>query len=396
MEGLKSLTGKVLNLKSNLLIVVVTLVCGSAAFAVSGPCYKCHTMHNSQNGTVVNSNGTYPYLLNKSCIACHTGINDGTNKTPYIFSQTPPIYNATGTEPDTNTLAGGNFYWMVYGTSVPNTAADECGHNVAELGNPDDILSTPPGFDGTFANAAGEIVGNGTWPAGQQVTCAGLYGCHGHHRPGDDDYKGIYGAHHGNKGNDGVTPLTNATTVGNSYRFLLGIYGIESANYEYHPTATNHNQYYGQVRDSTTPLTASTADKHTISYLCAECHGYYHSGSGQISSSDYGVSPWLRHPTDFDMTDASGSEYQYYNGATNSTAAPYSVIAPVASDDLTKGVLSVVDVKPGDPPGTAIVTCISCHRAHGTPYADILRWDFRNWPSNGKLNGCTICHTQKD
>lgn len=366
------------------------------AFAVSGPCVNCHTMHNMQNGVPVNANGTHPFLLNTDCIGCHTGTNTGTNPTPYVFSTTPPVYNETGTEPDTNTLAGGNFYWVKFGTTASNTAADECGHNVEGLTNPDTILLTPPGFDGTFSNAAGETVGGGSWPAGQQVTCAGLYGCHGHHRAGDDNYKGIYGAHHGNKGNDSTTALTTADTVGNSYRFLLGIYGIEDSDWEFRPTQTEHNQYYGQVRDSTTLLEPSTADKHTISYLCAECHGFYHSGSGQVSSSNYGVSPWLRHPTDFDMTDAVGSEYQYYNGATDPTNAPYSVVAPLASNDLTKGVLSTVDVSQGGIAGTAIVTCISCHRAHGTPYADILRWDFKNWPGNSKKSGCNVCHTQKD
>ena len=45
----------------------------------------------------------------------------------------------------------------------------------------------------------------------------------------------------------------------------------------------------------------------------------------------------------------------------------------------------------------AIVLCISCHRAHGTPYADILRWDYSSCTAgNPNANcGCFACHTSK-
>ncbi len=47
-----------------------------------------------------------------------------------------------------------------------------------------------------------------------------------------------------------------------------------------------------------------------------------------------------------------------------------------------------------------IVTCLSCHRAHGSPYADLLRWDYDTMiagnagDATGK--GCFVCHTTKD
>jgi predicted CXXCH cytochrome family protein len=42
--------------------------------------------------------------------------------------------------------------------------------------------------------------------------------------------------------------------------------------------------------------------------------------------------------------------------------------------------------------GDAIVTCISCHRAHGSPYYKLLRWDYAGSISTG----CAYCHTSKD
>jgi predicted CXXCH cytochrome family protein len=52
---------------------------------------------------------------------------------------------------------------------------------------------------------------------------------------------------------------------------------------------------------------------------------------------------------------------------------------------------------PGDS-GTegAIVMCLSCHGAHATPYADILRWDYTEMVAGDDgSGGCVTCHTQK-
>jgi len=48
------------------------------------------------------------------------------------------------------------------------------------------------------------------------------------------------------------------------------------------------------------------------------------------------------------------------------------------------------------------VTCISCHRPHGSPYPDMLRWDYANDCNTGNADtatepcGCYSCHTTKD
>jgi len=341
---------------------------GHALARVKGLCSNCHTMHYSQNGEILSKwgqSGPYEALLVNDCVGCHTGTNDGTNQTPYVFSTVAPTYGSTGTEG--NCLAGGNFYW------VSQAGGDALGHNVKGLASAD-TLSAPPGFSATYPDREGNTVGGGTWPSGQQVTCAGTYGCHGHHNI-DDAVKAIYGGHHA------VGSTIDGSSVGKSYRFLIGILGLEDPDWEYQPTSTAHNQYYGVDR-------GSVPNDQTIGYLCAECHGNFHSISGAGSSS-----PWLRHPTDFDLGSATGSEYKYYNGNTGGgSGATYSVVAPVASTSLT-GVLSTVDPNTAD--GTAIVTCISCHRAHGSSYFKLMRWDYKSWPATG-TNGCNVCHTEKD
>ena len=91
-------------------------------------------------------------------------------------------------------------------------------------------------------------------------------------------------------------------------------------------------------------------------------------------------------------------EYGSYNGVTNA----YSVEAPVADNTLVIGVKTALRSQVLQTDGDAIVTCISCHRAHGSPYPDLLRWDYNTdtdvmsaGNSAGNV-GCFICHTTKD
>lgn len=354
------------------------LLYGTIAMAkVSGPCADCHTMHNMQGGNELYPNGPYGALTKGDCIGCHMR-NDGDtlggtlDQIPIVYNAQDPNYGVNGTDGDT--LAGGNFYWVV-------TKGNEYGHNVEGIPGVTFDMS-PPGFDGGRPDAEGNKPANGTWPSNQMVTCAGLYGCHGRHTE-DDNWASIRGAHHA----DDTT--IDGNTVGTSYRFLIGILGKEDDDWEYKPDSLHHNQYKGIHRTDD-----QNYDSSTISYLCAECHGEFHNGNGNVGDA----SPWLRHPTDFDLGAASGSEYASYNGGTG-TGNTYSVVAPVASVDVS----NVLDkVNPGSTDGTAIVMCISCHRAHGTPYKDLLRWPYL--PDEGGQCtvgggsggcGCLICHTEK-
>ncbi len=426
-------------------------IVSNAAFGVVGPCVNCHTMHNSQHGyygwagqtfpTGVNppynvwamtfNNSTTPieHLLRGNCQYCHTyGIAPkagtlyyGDHLWPYVDSTTEPYYPRTADNYTTGlystanftqnrALAGGSFYWVHQGN-------DTCGHNVADLGIAPDanIGLTPPGWDANTTHYTDAIYGTkvaygeATWT--HQLTCAGTYGCHGRHgdSAGDilDSFAGISGAHHSN-----IYGYVNGTgTLGNSYRFLAGIKGYEQDYYEYtsQPDANgnSHNEYYAVHRTSEDP---TTADPHTISYLCAECHGIFHSNVAAYSNVTIGTAngnPWLRHPTDFDLLYASNAsagvdnntynEYRYYNGG-NGTVSNYSMFAPVGADNVTTVVNTITFDGHHE-----MVMCISCHRAHGSPYYDILRWDYSSCIANSTSTnsslmnkcGCMVCHTTK-
>ena len=229
-------------------------------------------------------------------------------------------------------------------------------------------------------------------PAPNALTCAGTTGCHGDRTVGDE-FGAVAGGHHGPGGAANGYVAGDATDMSDAFRMLGGVAGVEDADWEYTVSATDHNLYKGDVRTSEAAVAASTS----ISSLCAQCHGAFHNGVGSLqpaSNVSFGT-PWVRHPTDFDMSAlATTSEYAGYTA--------YSTEAPVAVE--TMGTTTVVATTThagglGTGDGNAIVTCISCHRAHGSPYDDLLRWQYSTMDAhNGTTGnvGCFQCHTTKD
>ena len=363
------------------------LIAGSA-YAIQGVCSNCHTMHNSQNGATMTADGSlHPQLLRASCVGCHTGGAGETGEknsfgAPIVYHTTAPTGQGGG-----KTLAGGDFYW------VHQTGGDTKGHNVSGIASEDQLIGgnapgfTPPGWDPAATpgfNNDGKVNGGGADWGTTQLTCAGTNGCHGTHAAAGDT--AIIGAHHGNANGThnnagGGGGAGSADTIGNSYRFLSGIYGLEEADWNWGETNALHNEYYGVAAPGSRDMGTTYGNKHTISYSCAECHGFFHS---QIAGSSGGGSPWLRHPTDVVLPNS--GDYMGYT--------TYSVEAPIARPAVLTSSNSTVT------PGTDIVACVSCHRAHGSPEPDILRWTYANMVAgNGgsySNTGCFTCHRGKD
>jgi hypothetical protein len=339
----------------SLLVALLVFLPLSLQAKVTGVCSSCHTMHNSQNGQAMakddSGNLTFtPYgvLLIYSCVGCHSAANaitwqDGITKAPVVFNTGEPNYGNNG-------LAAGNFYYV--------GANDLYGHNVFTTNSDGTLGNTPPGAPDDTALTA-------------QLRCAGTWGCHGHNgrQSGDtavdDQTIAMKGAHHG----DDIPPLEGSLAdVARNYRFLLGIKGKEDTDWEKDNVNTSHNEYKGAI---------GFTDTTTISYLCGECHGNFH-------SADLGsTTPWRMHPTDVVLKNSVGAEYSAYTN--------YSMVAPVARpEDNYTGNADVVR------PGTDIIMCLSCHRAHASPYYKMMRWDYKGWPANLQTNGCNVCHTSKN
>ncbi|MDH4232568.1 MAG: hypothetical protein OEW04_11150 [Nitrospirota bacterium] len=380
-------------------VASVLLLSQGTSFAISGVCSNCHTMHNSQNGlpevglyngsgSVVTSTDPQDYLLKANCIGCHTtdAVAPATaQKSKYGAPAVLHINDISAQTPGGGyTNAGGDFYWVATGLGGKQTY----GHNVAGLAAADTLASAgPPGYDGaaTSGFTFGQVAG-GTWSSStNQVTCDGVYGCHGAHFTVGKT--GITGAHHSNTGLT-QTQATVADTVGNSYRFLAGIKGLENSQWNFYETTSSHNEYYGVNDTSNRNLSNTTyTNKDTISFLCAECHGKFHA---QIDDSTTGT-PWRRHPTDIVLPNDATKEYSNYN-----EGGGYNLQAPVARGGVPASSSSTVNI---DASATgAIAMCLSCHRAHGSNQPDLLRWDYNTQVAGGgNLNqGCFVCHTTKD
>lgn len=339
------------------ILVLMTVSAARAKIANGLVCSTCHTMHYSQAGDVLaqwGTSGPYGALLTNDCIGCHTGSNSGAtianNEAPYVFDSSGGLkYNSTGTEvANRNSLAGGNFFWTASGN-------DAGGHN----------LVNNPGFDTRFTGDT--IPGSATdyataYPNG--LKCAGTSGCHGS-RSVASEMQAVKKTHH----SDDST--IDGTTIAKSYRFLSGIVGKEDSDWEFTVAYNDHNQYLGQT------IGSAAAATNTITGFCKNCHGTFHSGTG-------GSSPWTRHPTEIDIAAVS------YNGTEFDGYSTYDPVAPVASTSYASLVTNDVQTA-----NNGIVTCISCHRAHGTPWSSILRWNFKGWPGGG-YDGCGICHTSKN
>ena len=323
---------------------------GPASAAVSGRCDICHTMHNSQGGSAMAEDelGTkmatpYAHLTMSSCVGCH--FKATTIDAPKIDG----AYNVDST-------AGGTF--LESGVAGQYVASDAGVHNVLE-----GLATSTLGEDDTFSGA-GDIPGLSTGMNANkgsndphELTCAGSNGCHGDATVTTGNDAGIRGFHHGSK--SGWRYLQIAGDQG-------AVLGKGASDWEKAisggAVTTPHNVYSSDPSDG-------------INKLCANCHPDFH-GAGVSSNTQDANGNWIRHPTDYDIPSGWSAVVDYRDN-------------PFAFADLTgKTATGTYDDT------SAQVACISCHRAHGTPYDDILRWDYADQAAGGGyVAGCLGCHT---
>ena len=334
---------------------------------VTGPCADCHSMHNSQNGEVVDATGPYRHLTKGDCIGCHTGINSGggtsTGATPFVMSTAAPTYG-------TDTLAGGHFWWV----STVGGGNDAKGHNVLNLSLQDGNITAAEGAPGGVVGCSNSC--HNTLAIAQTAVSSLGSGCEGCH---------THVAHH--KGGD-TTPIVDEED--GWFRFCSsahdggtrGATGLEDDDWQYVTAVADHNEYLGIVANH--EASGGFGIGNTMTAYCCGCHGNFH-------IQDDGDAFWIRHPSDAFLPGGT-TEYAEY--------IVYDPVAPVAR-------LSSFNWA-GGPSGTVLpngatdmVMCLSCHRAHGSPFDDMLRWDYaaETIAGGGGLSdgtGCFVCHTAKD
>lgn len=291
-----------------------------------------------------------PHLTRSSCLGCHS-----INVTSIIGPKVDADYDSTATD-GTGRRAGGTFKYDSEGVKGP--ADDNSVHNVYSADVPIPATLTE---DETFDNAAlipgleqntGMNANKGSADP-NDLTCAGSSGCHGDATLDGND-AGIRGFHHSSK---------------EGYRFLQiasnknAVSGIGSTDWEEGGAdATNHNVY-----SSDPPV--------GISKLCGNCHPDFH-GLTQSGGN------WIRHPTDETLP----SEWSPNLGTPDLYEEHPFAFVDLTGKSTTYEYASDVE--------NAQVMCLSCHRAHGTPYGDLLRWDYDSQDAgSGHDEGCLGCHS---
>ncbi|MBE0598775.1 MAG: cytochrome c3 family protein [Desulfuromonadales bacterium] len=340
--------------------------------AVQGLCSDCHTMHNSQQNTLVaftlENTGeriarpeAFGKLLKTDCVGCHshagpeTIVTLGDSRVPVVFNLTEPTYPPDGST--SSTLAGGNFHWLLQ-------AGDPHGHNVQAISGPDYRF---PGFAPGGVPRTEDCADCHTTLATPQSGCNGCHTPH-HHADGD------------------------SLVVGREegwYRFLgsvmqrdgsplpppAGVAGIEAPDWEQNPLSSRHNVYQGKPGPYVNFLETGS-----INQKCAGCHGLFHSQTAAESA-------WIRHPVDAAIPDR--GEFTGFS--------TYDPLVPVGRQNVTPEDANFTSINRG----SDLVACISCHRPHGSPYPAMLRWGYRAWPGidphtgQPAVNGCAVCHTAK-
>ncbi len=369
-------------------IIFSIALCSHVNAEVTGDCVNCHTMHSSQGGGPVAyefsggsfSSTTNPQntLLISDCVGCHTAIDSSTWKdtitgAPIVYNTSAPDYGATTGDGKYAGLAAGNFYWV--GQDQAN------GHNIFVA---DTALTDAPG---RVSSGCTSDCHNSLTYSGILCTYRGWLGSCGncHMVTGDSTYPSNTRWHH----RDDSGPVVDSPEEG-WYRFLgghqsgdgRGVAGIEDPDWEHTPTSTSHNEYLGKV-DSAKSTSGGfyRVGANAISGFCMGCHNAFHIQD----TTGSGASPWIRHPSDA-VIPITG-EYAGYT--------TYNPLAPVARPSLTGWTGPSSSVNESGASAKDLVMCLTCHRAHASPYYKMLRWDYKSTTLATSLSGCRVCHSMK-
>jgi hypothetical protein len=283
-------------------------------------CNGCHTMHNSQDGALVDpdSPSGNDYLLNDAtpsdvCLGCHaTGLGA-------VF--------ATDVMTPAPEKGSGNFIFLLEdnlndahagGDTANWIGGDAAGHNVVAPGHglyADMTLTAAPG--GTFSR--------------DNLGCSS---CHDPH--GNQNFRLLYGA---GDVQAGIYSFTNAA-----------------------PEAEGLSIFFGGESNS-----SHTAYHDGMSDWCANCHGDFHNTSYPTV---------LKHPSGAAIGPVIAAAYNAYNGTSNqgggTQATAYLAQVPFEDpDDVTYTTSSTMG-----PTSSSKVMCLTCHRAHASSAPDAGRWDF--------------------
>ena len=367
------------------MMAVAVAMVGFNAFAFhSGgvaECEGCHSMHSPTSAS---------HLLKGSddsstCLNCHDNTTD-TAPNGYHISTSDAARstaNPTGQLPVQRT-PGGDFGWLKVtyswvdsGTNVVESG-DSHGHNIIakDFGytiEQDPDLATSPG---------------GSFPA-TQLGCPSCHDPHGKARKLSDGTFAATGAPIIASGSYNNSPVPAAGQAVGVYRILWG------AASPHQPSNTSFTTYPVAIAPSTYNRTeASTQTR--VAYGGGTLTNDWGAWCGGCHTSFNTTMKNLKHPIDVALTAEVVSNYNTYvsSGIMSGTSATaYLSLVPFA--EATEDTFSATALKAhaktdnsylNGPSTNDAVTCVSCHRAHASGFAEMLRfyysWEFMTYNGN--------------
>ena len=288
-------------------------------------CNGCHTMHNSEDGALVdpNSPGGNAWLL-----------NDGTVSDVCLNCHSHGSYSVLGADVLTPTAerGAGDFVFLLEdnindGHGGGDTLVDGSWENpIPGYKGGHSIVATGHGFDADPTAFPGNAGPGGTYSKFN----LGCSSCHDPH--GNENFRLLYGA---GDIQDGAYTFANAAPVATGFSVFAGDEGSGGG----------------------------TAYTSGMSAWCGNCHDGMHTAGGN-----------LIHPSGQAMGGTIASFYGLYAGTDDMTGGTptASYIPEVPFEGGTRTATGDVF----GPDASSQVSCITCHRAHATSTEDAGRWDF--------------------
>ena len=330
-------------------IVLIMTLSGLSRAMVTGECSNCHTVHNSQHGNDMqtgyaeSSSAKANLLRANNCLGCHASSEntwDGVGGAPIVYNVSEPNYG----ENDEG-LAAGNFYYTT--TASGASGATSRGHSLDCVGSTDD---TTPLSDQRASCGSGCHMPDG-------LSTNGCESCHfpAHHK--GTSYGGWTDADTGYYRFLGPVPDPDGGATGH----LWGIRGYEDNDWQKSTTSINHNEYSGEEK---------TTDYFSISHFCAGCH---YESSEPVNCKYFSTGDSTYHKANMilpaDYTNWDG----YRESGDSDSPGDYHPLLPIARKNITSytSPSNIVVYNAND-----TLMCLSCHRAHASPYDKMLRWDY--------------------
>jgi predicted CXXCH cytochrome family protein len=357
-------------LKLSLIVLTATLLAvGLSGMAYAfhsggvGRCEGCHSMHQPEDTT---SQHLLAFADSSStCLDCHAGSSLGSHA-----AMTYPDPGA-GVAP-VNYTPGGDFLYLLKtysftgrsGTSIEN--GNTHGHNVIAADQGLTVTSQwAQGPGGTFNSA--------------DLTCTSCHDPHGKYRRDENGVFTRTGFPIIASGSTGTVPAANQA-VG-AYRILAGQGYTQNAGaitpgflgvpIAVSPSTYNQPESTNQVRIAYG--VSGTADgKTSWGNWCGACHADYHSTGNYV------------HPVDQQLGNLATTYDQYIkSGDMNGNhASSFLSLVPFMQNTsdytlLSANASNTVATSAG-PATSDQVSCLSCHRAHASPFPSMLRWGMDN------------------